>query len=194
MPRMSAIPYLGGGSQSDTMSGIATHWHLNGRCYRRLNHRYGVPNGSRASGRSHRLPTAPDVLDHLRMKGQAEKLPNCDALAGSPCLQLPVFEGLVLSFRGSVVLEFSKRCKQTRLLKAFQLAAWPNFIEYPLGDNTQRNVENGHSDIVYELNHNQKPRQQIHLWCKQHCVYWEFVGTAPARRPSRESKSPLQGK
>ena len=164
-------------------------WRLDGRCYRRLKHRCCVPNGSRASRRSCRVPMALDVLDHLRMNGEGEKLPKCDAVDGSPCPHLPIFDGRVLHFRGEVLLEFSRRCRQAELVEALQLQGWPDVIEMPHWPKNRR------SKTVFELNQRhrrQHSRRQIHFWCGDSGVHWKVVGE-PAPFPAPVRSAPMVG-
>ena len=97
-----------------------------------------------------------------------------------PCPHLPVFKGRVLSFRGKVLLEFSKRCGQTELLEAFQLQGWLNVLEDPLGPLSPSDPENGLSNIVYRLNlalieRSKSQPQRIEFSCTGRSVHWEIV-------------------
>jgi hypothetical protein len=158
-------------------------WRLDGRCYRRLKRRRLVVNGKRTSRPSRGLPTALDLLDHIRRKGSVEEIPKCDAVDGSPCLLVPEYkkETRELFLGGKLVRRFKKESKQATLLGLFQSLGWPESVDDPQLDPSSYDPENGLSDIVYELNQDQKPRQRIRFWCDHHSVYWELVGNQPSR-------------
>ncbi len=157
-------------------------WRLDGRCFRRLKCRHPVTKGNCASVGYGRLPTAPELLDHIRKNGSGEEVPRCDAVAGAPCPFVPSFDShtLALSFRGKVVWRFKRRSRQTELLEAFDLAGWPDSLLEPLAEATQYDAENGLSDIVYELN--EKLRRRIIFWCDGPSVCWKIVDNEPASR------------
>ncbi len=124
------------------------------------------------------------------MDGEGEKLPNCDKVAGLPCLFVPEYKEQTreLFLGGKLVRRFRQESKQTRLLEIFQSLGWPESVDDPPIDPSSYAPENGFSDIVYELNQDQKPRQRVRFSCDRHSVYWEIVGNQPSRQASRESK------
>jgi hypothetical protein len=123
------------------------------------------------------MPTILDLLDFIRRKGSVEQLPKCDAVAGAPCPNLPVLNGLVLYFRGAVVLSYARWCRQTKLLEAFQSQGWPEFIE----DRSPYGAENGLRDIVPELNDRQQSGQRLPFWHEGRRLFWKINDDEPAR-------------
>ena len=144
-------------------------WRLGGRCFRRMKRRQTAVDGDFESPGLGKPPTVPDLLDFFHEGGSIEEVPMCDAGPVAPCPHLPVFEGLVLSFRGVPIIEFSKRCPQALLLEAFHNSGWLDFVE----------VEKRCSKMVYELNEThrrQHSRQRIRFWCRDNRAYWKIVG------------------
>ncbi len=152
-------------------------WRLDGRCYRRMKRRQGAADRESASPGLGKPPTVPDLLDVFRGKGSVEEIPECDAAPGTPCPHLPVFDGLVLSFRGEVVLLYERRCRQTKLLRALQMQGWPEFIE----DQSSDDAQHGLRDIVVDFNERQQSRQRFHFWCEGRRLFWKISGDEPAK-------------
>ena len=145
-------------------------WRLDGRCFRRMKHRCAGANGNCPSPGLGKPPTILDLLDFIRGKHSIDELPKCDEVPGSPCPHLPIFDGLVLSFRGEAMLKYKKRCRQTRVLKACQLQGWTDIIQMPHWP------ANPLSKIVFELN--KRHRRQPAPWGREN---------APVRRPRTSS-------
>jgi hypothetical protein len=170
-------------------------WRLDGRCVRRMKHRCAGANGNCPSPGRRKPPTVPDLLDFIRRKGSIDALPKCDEVPGSPgspCPHLPIFDGLVLSFRGEVLLKFSRRCRQSEVLQAFQSRGWPDVLEIP---HSRYDSEDRRSNIVYELNERhrqQHPRRRIHFWSGDSGVHWKVVGE-PAPFPAPVRSAPMVG-
>ena len=155
-------------------------WRLGGRCFRRMKCRQGEVDGDSASPGLGKPPTVPDLLDFFHEGGSIEEVPMCDAGPVAPCPHLPVFEDLVLSFRGVPIIEFSKRCPQALLLEAFHNSGWLDVLENPLGPPSPHDAENGLSDIIFALNRTlikaSKSRgQRIRVSSVGRSVRWEFV-------------------
>ena len=110
----------------------------------------------------------------------------CNILGGKRCRHdrvTPCFNAktLELSILGVVLRQFRCPCRQMELLKAFELAGWPDFIKEPLCAPAEVDAENGLRDIVCELNkiHNWDSPYQVSFWNDPHDggVHWEIAAT-----------------
>ena len=163
-------------------------WRLYGRCFRRMKHRIAAANGNCAPPGCGKPPTTLDLLDFIRGKHSIDELPKCDEVPGSPCPHLPIFDGLVLSFRGEAVLTYERRCRQSKLHEACQLQGWTDVIQMPHWP------EKRLSKIVFELNKRQRrrySRQRIHFWCGDSGVHWKIAGDGPARFLAPAGPAPM---
>jgi hypothetical protein len=168
---------------SETTTALrACDWRVGGYCFQRLKNRCRKARGDGASLADEKPLTIPHLLRLIRDKSPTAADLRCEPVAGQPCPFVPLFNAQLLefSFCGELLRHFDKQSRQTELLEAFQLRGWPHSVKNPLGSASPCDAENGLSDIVYELNENQHPRQRVHFWCDGRSVHWEIVDDEPA--------------